>query len=117
MDQIDIDKKAEAPVKQATPTKPRVVVIGKHEYILENIAGILKREGFEPVGMMEDLDDLPKKVLKREFEVLLFGGGIDPHVRASLLEAVRESRPECHIVEHFGGPATIISEISEVLNG
>jgi hypothetical protein len=97
-------------------TKPRVVVIGKHSYILENIIGILKREGLEPNGMLDDVDELAQKVLKMSFEVLLLGGGIDPHVRGSLISAVQLAKPECHIVEHFGGPATIISEISAALS-
>jgi hypothetical protein len=96
--------------------KPRVIVIGKHSYILENIMGLLKREGLDPTGLLDDVDELPRKVLKMSFEVLLLGGGIDPHVRGALISSVQLAKPECHIVEHFGGPATIINEISEVLS-
>ena len=108
--QLDTAQETQAAIK------PRVVVIGKHSYILENIIGILKREGLDPTGMLDEVDELPRKVLKMSFEVLLLGGGIDPHVRASLISAVQLAKPECHIVEHFGGPATIISEISATLS-
>ncbi|MCB0760555.1 MAG: hypothetical protein KDC12_03455 [Flavobacteriales bacterium] len=115
MDQVDLKESLQSQNPTPETTKPRVIVIGRHDYILDTIGGILRREGFEPTGMLETLDDLPKKVLKKPFEVLLLGGGIDPHVRGTLIEAVQNARPDCHIVEHFGGPATIISEISEAL--
>ena len=98
--------------EQQTKMPARLVyVVDKHEYVLENMRKILQKAGFETSGSTD-----PEKVMRtlREtsFDVLLLGGGIAPNHRAAYIEYIQNHKPEVRIVEHFGGPATILHEVN-----
>lgn len=98
--------------EQTTKTQARLVyVVDKHEYVLENMRTILQKAGFETSGSTD-----PEKVMRtlREtsFDLLLLGGGIAPNHRMAYIEYIHNHKPEIRIVEHFGGPATILQEVN-----
>jgi PleD family two-component response regulator len=100
-----------APVQEG---KTRIVVVGKHEYILENTERLLQKEGFETVGftfLAEALD----YIRMNPIEGVLIGGGVDPHDRLQVSELVKTTLPHVKLIEHFGGPATIVSEVKAAL--
>lgn len=94
---------------------PAIMVVGRREYVLENVRKLLEREGFETYGLLEDQEDLVKRLLQPDFSLLVMGGGVDPHVQQIINEALGESRPDVKVVHHSGGPATLLPEVRKVL--
>jgi DNA-binding NtrC family response regulator len=91
-----------------------VVVVGKHDYILENTQRILREAGFSTSGSTE------VSIVLRELEsatpaVLLIGGGVHPNDRLALLAFAHTRKASMKVVEHFGGPATIVPEVKAAL--
>jgi len=91
-----------------------IVVVGKHDYILENTQRILREAGFSTSGSTE------VSIVLRELEtadpaVLLIGGGVLPNDRIALLAFVHTRKASIKVVEHFGGPATIVPEVKAAL--
>jgi hypothetical protein len=48
-------------------------------------------------------------------DAVLIGGGVDPHDRLKIQELVKADVPHVKVIEHFGGPATILNEIRSAL--
>ena len=46
---------------------------------------------------------------------VLMGGGVDPHDRMEIKSLVAKDFPNAKVIEHFGGPATIITEVKTAL--
>ena len=101
-------------VKQAEKAA-EVLVVGKHEYVLEKVEGILKGKGYSTAGSVE-YDEVLKLLRDKEIDLLFIGGGIPPHERMGYLEFVQSQKPDVRVVEHFGGPATILKEVAEALS-
>lgn len=96
-------------VKQQT-----VLVVGRHEYIVENITKILAPKGFHV--MSSTMDEEVLKILKnQEVDVLFIGGAVEPNSRAVYTSYLAQNGAKTKYVEHYGGPATILSEIQEAL--
>lgn len=94
--------------------KKKILVFGKHEYILENVEGILQRAGFETHGFLE-VEEASSYVNMNAIDAVLIGGGVDPHDRMAIKELIAQKFPTIAVVEHFGGPATIVSELKNAL--
>lgn len=92
----------------------KILVIGKHDYILEKLETILQNGGFETTGALEE-NAVIKLLMQNDFDGVLFGGGVSPHSRISFLEYIQSHKPHIRVIEHFGGPATILSEVRQVL--
>ena len=97
-------------VKQQT-----ILVVGRHDYIVENISQILEPNGFNVFSATSDEDVL--KILKgQEVDVLFIGGAVEPNSRFIYTSYLAENSAHTKYVEHYGGPATILSEIQGVLS-
>jgi DNA-binding NtrC family response regulator len=92
----------------------RILVIGKHDYILEKVESILRNGGFETEGALEEAAVI-KMLMQNDFDALLIGGGVSPHSRISFLEYIQSYKPHIRVIEHFGGPATILDEVRQAL--
>lgn len=101
-------------VKQADKVA-QVLVVGKHEYVLEKVEGILNGKGYHTLGSVE-YDEVLKLLRDSEIDLLFIGGGIPPQERIGYLEFVQSQKPDIRVVEHFGGPATILTEVAEALS-
>ena len=44
------------------------------------------------------------------------GGGVDPHDRIKIQNSIKEWTLTTRVVEHFGGPATVLQEVREALS-
>jgi hypothetical protein len=101
--------------KQVTMTiKKHVVVYGKHEYILTNVQNLLDKAGFTSVGftvLAETLDYIRMNPL----DAVLIGGGVEPIDRARIKDLIREDFAHAKVIEHFGGPATILNEVKAAI--
>ena len=95
--------------------KPAIMVVSRREYVLENVRKLLDREGYQTYGLLEDQEDLVKRLLQPEYQLVVLGGGVDPHVQQTIDQALNESRPGVKVVLHSGGPATLLPEVHRVL--
>lgn len=99
---------------RAAASVQHVVVVGKHDYILENTQRILREAGYSTSGSTE-VAQVIRELESAEPAVLLIGGGVHPNDRLSLLAFVHTRKPALKVVEHFGGPATIVPEVKSAL--
>jgi len=94
--------------------KKQVVVYGKHDYIVKNIQDLIEKSDYNAVGFIvlaEALDYLRMS----PFDAVLLGGGVDPHDKIQIQQLVESDFKHAKVIEHFGGPATVISELKSSL--
>jgi hypothetical protein len=94
--------------------KKHIVVYGKHDYILTNVQNLINKADMTSIGFTllgETLDYIRMNPL----DAVLIGGGVDPHDRMKISELVKAEVPHIKVIEHFGGPATILPEIKSAL--
>lgn len=91
-----------------------VLVVGRRDYVLETLGGLLTRAGYVVLTAMED-EQVIKLLKSKTPDVLLIGGGVEPNSRLGFRRFVVSQLPLVKIVEHFGGPATLVSEVNQAL--
>lgn len=96
-----------------TSTK-HIVVFGKHDYIVENAERLLSKAGYSTKGFVE-VEEAIEYVKMNQVEGIFIGGGVDPHHRIAIKELIDATFPHVRLIDHFGGPATIISEVESAL--
>jgi len=98
---------------ESGPVK-RIMVMGNHDYIVKNAETLLQRAGYETTGYTEAEEALDY-IRYNPLDAVLIGGGVDPHVRMKITSLVSVEFPHIKVVEHFGGPATILTEVIAVI--
>ena len=94
--------------------KKHIVVYGKHDYIVKNTLDLLTKADYSSMGftvLAEAIDYIRMNAL----DGVLMGGGVDPHDRMEIKNLVTKDFPNTRVIEHFGGPATIIHEVKTSL--
>lgn len=91
-----------------------ILVYGKHDYILKNVQDLLSKSGFTSVGYT-NLPEATDYLRLNTVNAVLIGGGVDPHDRLELKKLNDTLSSKAIFVEHYGGPATIISELNDAL--
>lgn len=94
--------------------KKHVVVYGKHEYIITNVQDLLTRGDFTSAGFTV-LPEALDYIRMNSLDAIIIGGGVEPRDRMQIQKIVAEELTHVKIIEHFGGPATIISEVKNAL--
>jgi hypothetical protein len=97
-----------------TPQIKRILVFAKHDYVVNNANTILSKGGFSIHGYIV-LAEAVDYVRTSAIDVVLIMGGVDPHNKISLEAALSEFAPHAKVVEHFGGPATLLHEVLTAL--
>ncbi|MDZ4823161.1 MAG: hypothetical protein SH856_06865 [Flavobacteriales bacterium] len=101
--------------EQATTFSPlHIVVLGKYEYILSNAEKLLQRAGFRTTGFLEK-EDAAEYIRMNPVDGVLMGGGVNPHDRLELSKMLEKDFPNVKVIEHFGGPATIVEEVKKAI--
>lgn len=95
-------------------SKKQILIYGKHEYILSNVRSLLERSGYEALGFLI-LEELLDYMRMYSLDAVLIGGGVDPQDRRKITELVRSDLHHVKIIEHYGGPATILTELKIAL--
>lgn len=91
----------------------QIVVFGKHDYIVKNTQSTLEKANYNVVGFTE-LDNARMYLEANPCDLLFFAGAVDPHDRIALKTVIDKERPEAKLLDHFGGPATILTEVEAV---
>lgn len=103
----------EAPSAGIT-VKKQIMVYGKYDYILKNVQDLLEKANFASVGYTS-LPEASDHLRQHPVDAVLIGGGVDPHERQILREVASSANNNPRIIEHYGGPATIIKEVTDAL--
>lgn len=94
--------------------KKHIVVYGKHDYIVQNIKNLIENADYTAIGfsvLAETMDYLRMN----PFDAVVIGGGVDPHDRMEIQQLIDTDFKHTKVVEHYGGPATVINELKEAL--
>jgi hypothetical protein len=99
----------------STLNSATIMVLGKHLYTVEHAMKLLKDEGYETLYMLEDFEEIDRRLLEKEFDMLLVVGSVEPHFKDNIIQQVQVKMPHVKIWIHRGGPATIPSEVKSAL--
>jgi hypothetical protein len=94
--------------------KKNILVFAKHDYVASNATQLLEKGGFAPQGFVH-LIEASDFIRSGAVDLVLIMGGVDPHVKMSLIQDLKEHSSQAKVVEHFGGPATILHEVLSAL--
>lgn len=94
--------------------KKHVIVYGKHDYIVKNVLDLLVKAEYSADGYVS-LEETLDHIRMRSFDAVLIGGGVDPHDRIQVKNLVGSDFKHAKVIEHYGGPATILSEIRSAI--
>ncbi len=100
-----------APVQDATV---HALVFGKHEYIVSNVKSQLERAEFKCSGSVV-LSQALEYLKTNQPQLIVIGGGVDPHDRIKIQNSIKSLALSTRVVEHFGGPATVLAEVRSAL--
>ena len=90
------------------------LIFGKHDYIVSNVQTHLEIAEIRfscTVVLTQALDYLKSN----QPQLIVIGGGVDPHDRIKIQDSIKEWALSTRVVEHFGGPATVLNEVREAL--
>jgi hypothetical protein len=90
------------------------LVFGKHEYIVSNVSTQLEKAEFKCAGSVVLTQALDYIKLNQP-QLVVIGGGVDPHDRIKIQNSIKAWGLNTQIVEHFGGPATVLTEVRSAL--
>jgi len=105
---------AESPMVQAEIL--HALVFGKHEYIVSNVSAQLEKAEFKCSGSVV-LSQALEYIKLNHPQLVVIGGGVDPHDRIKIVNAIKEAGITTKVVEHFGGPATVLHEVRSAIAG
>ena len=91
------------------------LVFGKHEYIVTNVKSQLEKAEFKCSGSVV-LTQALEYLKTNQPQLIVIGGGVDPHDRIKIQNSIKEWAIPTRIVEHFGGPATVLNEVRDALS-
>ena len=95
--------------------KKHIMVYGKYDYILKNVQDLLDKANYASTGFTA-LPEASDYIRLHPIDAIFIGGGVDPQDRQTLREVAASINKDLKIVEHYGGPATIIREVTDALS-
>jgi len=90
------------------------LVFGKHEYIVSNVKTQLEKAEFRCSGSVV-LAQALEYLKNNQPQLIVIGGGVDPHDRIKIQDSIKLWSLPTRIVEHFGGPATVLNEVRDAM--
>ncbi len=87
-----------------------ILVLGKHQYMVDNIVGILSKGGYAVSGF-DQVENIIEEYQPSQLDMIVFTGAVNPSDHSSLLTWKDEKFPHALIFEHHGGPATLLEEV------
>jgi hypothetical protein len=106
-------KKMDLALIESSPAKVdtvQVLVFGKHDYIVSNVKAQLEKAEFICSGSVV-LAQALAFIENSQPQLVVMGGGVDPHDRIKIQNSIKAWSLNTRIVEHFGGPATVLAEV------
>lgn len=91
-----------------------VLVVARHDYLISNIEKLLQGQGFNVLCSTQD-EEVLKKLKSEAVDLLFVGGSVEPNSKAVFTSFLAQNDLPTRYVEHYGGPATILTEVREAL--
>lgn len=88
----------------------KILILGKHQYMVDNIQSILEKGGFSVVGYAS-VDQIIEEYKSETLDMIVFTGAVSPSDESELINWKNEQFPTALIFEHHGGPATVLEEV------
>ena len=85
-----------------------ILVVGKHEDILQTILRLLNTETSWHAEGVSGYEEAIAKCKSRAYQVLLLGGGLTDQEEARLKTEIRLIHPAIHIIPHYGGGSGLL---------
>jgi DNA-binding NtrC family response regulator len=94
--------------------KLNILVIGRNPQIMETVLRLIKSQpGWDASGALTDEEAL-EKFKANEFQLVLFGGGVEAISESGLTQAFKKINQHIKIIRHYGGGGGLLfNEISE----
>jgi len=89
-----------------------ILILGKHQYMVENIQTILSKGGYEVRGF-DQVETIIEEYQPTQLDMIVFTGAVNPSDFSSLISWKNEKFPDALIFEHHGGPATVLGEVQD----
>lgn len=88
----------------------KILILGKHQYMVDNIQSILEKGGFSVVGYAA-VEQILEEYQSETLDMIVFTGAVSPSDESDLIQWKNEKFPSAMIFEHHGGPATVLEEV------
>jgi hypothetical protein len=97
--------------------KKSILLIGRHPKIMETILRLINNQAdMIGVGALTD-EQAIEKFQSQEFELVLFGGGVDENSENELRIIFETVNPKIKMVRHYGGGSGLLfNEITEAFS-
>ena len=94
----------------------KILVIGRHPQIMENVLGQLNRStNWQAEAVLTD-EAARETFVQTQFDLVLFGGGVETNSVRILSNDFKNANPEVQIIQHFGGgPGKLMKTIENVM--
>jgi hypothetical protein len=112
-----VENKMELNLIDSAPVQVETIhalVFGKHEYIVSNVKTQLEKAEFRCSGSVV-LAQALEYLKNNQPQLIVIGGGVDPHDRIKIQDSIKLWSLPTRIVEHFGGPATVLNEVRDAM--
>jgi DNA-binding NtrC family response regulator len=96
-------------------TTKTILVLGKHQYMVERIQSLLQGGGFAVQGF-DDVDKVTEEYKESALDMVVFTGAVNPTDESVLLTWKNEKFPDALVFHHHGGPATVLDEVKAKFN-
>jgi len=88
-----------------------ILILGKHQYMVDNLQNILSKEGYQVVGF-DEVEKATEEYKPPHLDMLVFTGAVNPNDYSEMIKWKEEKFPSSLVFEHHGGPATLADEIN-----
>lgn len=89
----------------------KVAILGRRDYIIHALGDIVKKQGYDVLLCTADSEAM-RAMKSSQVNVLLLSGGVEPNSRIALKQFIEDKCPQIKLIEHFGGPATLVDELN-----
>jgi DNA-binding NtrC family response regulator len=93
-----------------------ILILGKHQYMVENLQQLLSKAGYKVAGFHE-VEKALEEYKNTDLDMLVFTGAVSPNDFSDMLKWKEEQFPQSLVFEHHGGPATLVDEINAAFAG
>ena len=96
--------------------KIQILVVGRNAEIVATVVRLINNTpAWNATSSLTD-EGAVTACLAQHFDLVLFGGGIEPAEDAALRRALNHQQPGIHIIQHYGGGSGLLtSEINLAL--
>lgn len=87
-----------------------ILIFVKYETIMDVIDSHLSEHNYETITTADE-EEAIEIIKNKDFDAILIGGGVGKEIRQNILDTLKSEKPDAKIVEHYGGPYTVIDSV------